>query len=39
MIANQDFNRTLKIKQNHLSKRYTTNLKELLEVKCLSQLK
>ncbi|MFY8097569.1 MAG: Y-family DNA polymerase [Flavobacterium sp.] len=38
-IANQDLNRTWKMKQNHLSKRYTTNLKELLEVKCLSQLK
>src|SRR5574343_579485 len=38
-IANQDLNRTWKMKQNHLSKRYTTNLKELLEVKCISQPK
>lgn len=33
-LGNQDLNRTWKMKQNHLSKRYTTNSKELLEIKC-----
>ncbi|WP_320815186.1 Y-family DNA polymerase [Flavobacterium sp.] len=33
-LGNQDLNRTWKMKQNHLSKRYTTNIKELLEIKC-----
>lgn len=33
-LANQDLKRTWKMKQNHLSKRYTTNIKEILEVKC-----
>lgn len=33
-LASQDLKRTWKMKQNHLSKRYTTNFNELLEVKC-----
>ncbi len=33
-LASQDLKRTWKMKQNHLSNRYTTNLNELLEVKC-----
>lgn len=33
-LASQDLNRTWKMKQNHLSNRYTTNFNELLEVKC-----
>jgi DNA polymerase V len=33
-LGNQDLNKTWKMKQNHLSKRYTTNSKELLEIKC-----
>ena len=33
-LGNQDLNETWKMKQNHLSKRYTTNSKELLEIKC-----
>lgn len=33
-LGNQDLQRTWKMKQNFLSKRYTTNSKELLEVKC-----
>jgi DNA polymerase V len=33
-LGNQDLSRTWKMKQNHLSKRYTTNSKELLEIKC-----
>lgn len=33
-IANQDLQRTWKMRQNHLSKRCTTNLKELLEINC-----
>ena len=33
-LGNQDLKKTWKMKQNHLSKRYTTNIKEILEVKC-----
>ena len=33
-LGNQDLNRTWKMKQNHLSRKYTTNIKEILEVKC-----
>lgn len=33
-LASQDLKRTWKMKQNHLSNRYTTNCNELLEVKC-----
>ena len=33
-LASQDLKRTWKMKQNHLSNRYTTNFNELLEVKC-----
>ena len=33
-LASQDLQRTWKMKQNHLSKRYTTNFNELIEVKC-----
>ncbi len=33
-LGNQDLNRTWKMKQNFLSKKYTTNLNHLLEVKC-----
>jgi DNA polymerase V len=34
-LASQDLKRTWKMKQNHLSNRYTTNINELLEVKCM----
>jgi DNA polymerase V len=33
-LGNQDLQRTWKMKQNHLSKRYTTCINELMEVKC-----
>ena len=33
-LASQDLKRTWKMKQNHLSNRYTTNFNELLEVQC-----
>lgn len=33
-IANQDLNLTWKMKQNFLSNRYTTNINEIVEVKC-----
>jgi DNA polymerase V len=33
-LASQDLKRTWKMKQNYLSKRYTTNFNELLEVRC-----
>lgn len=33
-LANQDLKRTWKMKQNFLSKRYTTDITELLEIKC-----
>ncbi|RXR19393.1 Y-family DNA polymerase [Flavobacterium amnicola] len=33
-IANQDMNRTWKMKQNHLSNRYTTQIDEMLILKC-----
>ena len=32
-LANQDLNRTWKMKQEHLSKRFTTELKEVITVK------
>lgn len=33
-LANQDLNRTWKMKQNYLSKKYTTNFNDILQVKC-----
>ena len=33
-LASQDLKRTWKMKQNHLSNRYTTNFNELIEVQC-----
>lgn len=33
-LGNQDLERTWKMKQNHLSKKYTTDFKDILEVKC-----
>ena len=33
-LGNQDLQRTWKMKQYHLSNKYTTNFKEILEVKC-----
>ena len=33
-LGNQDLQRTWKMKQEHLSKRYTTNFKEILEIPC-----
>ena len=33
-IANQNLEKTWDMNQNHLSPRYTTNIKEILEVKC-----
>lgn len=33
-LGNQDLKKTWKMKQDHLSRRYTTNIKEILEVKC-----
>lgn len=33
-LGNQDLQRTWKMKQYHLSKKYTTNIKEILVIKC-----
>ena len=33
-LGNQDLQRTWKMKQHHLSNKYTTNFKEILEIKC-----
>ena len=33
-LATQDLNRTWNMKQNHLSPRYTTNLNDILEIRC-----
>ena len=33
-LGNQDLQRTWKMKQNHLSKKYTTDFKQIFEVKC-----
>lgn len=33
-LGNQDLKRTWKMKQNHLSKKYTTDFKDILQVKC-----
>ena len=33
-LGNQDLQRTWKMKQHHLSNKYTTEFKEILEVKC-----
>jgi DNA polymerase V len=33
-LGSQDLQRTWKMKQEHLSKRYTTNIKEILEIPC-----
>lgn len=33
-LGNQDLQRTWKMKQNFLSKKYTTDIKELLQIKC-----
>lgn len=33
-LASQDLKVTWNMKQNHLSPNYTTNFKELLEIKC-----
>ncbi len=33
-LGNQDLHRTWKMKQNHLSNKYTTDFKEILKVKC-----
>ncbi len=33
-LGNQDLQRTWKMKQNHLSRKYTTDFKQILEVKC-----
>lgn len=33
-IGNQDLQRTWKMKQNHLSQKYTTDFKQILEIKC-----
>lgn len=33
-VANQDLKRTWKMRQEHLSPRYTTNINEIIEVKC-----
>ncbi|MBC7525193.1 MAG: Y-family DNA polymerase [Flavobacterium sp.] len=33
-LGNQDLQRTWKMKQNHLSKKYTTDFKQIMEVKC-----
>jgi DNA polymerase V len=32
-IANQDLNRTWKMKQQYLSKRYTTDLRDVIKIK------
>ncbi len=34
-LATQNLNLTWNMKQNHLSKKYTTNFKDILEIKCL----
>ncbi|GEL10652.1 DNA polymerase V [Flavobacterium glycines] len=34
-LASQNLKKTWDMKQNHLSDRYTTNFKEILEIKCL----
>jgi DNA polymerase V len=34
-LASQDLSLTWNMKQNHLSKKYTTNFKDILEIKCL----
>jgi len=34
IIANQDLDRTWKMKQEHLSPRYTTAIDEIIEIKC-----
>lgn len=33
-LGNQDLQRTWKMKQEHLSRKYTTNIKEILEIPC-----
>lgn len=33
-LANQDLNRTWKMRQERLSPRYTTNINEIITVKC-----
>lgn len=33
-LANQDLQRTWKMKQNHLSPNYTTDIKDILEIQC-----
>ena len=33
-LGNQDLQKTWKMKQNHLSNKYTTDFKEILEIKC-----
>ncbi|UYW01237.1 Y-family DNA polymerase [Flavobacterium agricola] len=33
-LANQDLNRTWKMKQNHLSRNFTTNIHDIITVKC-----
>ena len=33
-LGNQDLQKTWKMKQNHLSKKYTTNFNQILEIKC-----
>ena len=33
-LGNQDLQRTWKMKQNHLSRKYTTDFKQIMEVKC-----
>jgi len=33
-LGNQDLQRTWKMKQDHLSRKYTTNFKEILEIPC-----
>jgi DNA polymerase V len=33
-LGNQDLQRTWKMKQNHLSRKYTTDIKQIFEVKC-----
>ena len=34
-LASQDLKRTWKMRQEHLSPRYTTNLKDIITVQCL----
>jgi DNA polymerase V len=33
-LGSQDLQRTWKMKQQHLSKKYTTNFAEIIEIKC-----